>query len=52
MDKLKMHSPDLSQENIAKIRDLFPSCVTEARDNAAFGTPDPNAGLAEPDGVA
>ncbi len=32
MEKLKMHSPDLSQENIAKIRDLFPSCVTEARD--------------------
>lgn len=27
-----MHSPDLSQENIAKIRDLFPGCVTEARD--------------------
>jgi len=34
MDKLKMHSPDLSQENIAKIQDLFPSCVTEARDEA------------------
>jgi adenine-specific DNA-methyltransferase len=34
MDKLKMHSPDLSQDNIAKIRDLFPGCVTEARDNA------------------
>ena len=34
MDKLKMHSPDLSQENIAKIRDLFPGCVTEARDEA------------------
>ncbi len=32
MDKLKMHSPDLSQENISKIRDLFPGCVTEARD--------------------
>jgi len=32
MDKLKMHSPDLSQENIAKIRDLFPSCVLEAQD--------------------
>ncbi len=32
MDKLKMHSPDLSQGNIAKIRDLFPGCVTEARD--------------------
>jgi len=28
-----MHSPDLSQDNIAKIRDLFPGCVTEARDN-------------------
>lgn len=26
-------------------------CVEEARDNARFGTPDPNAGLAEPDGV-
>ncbi len=34
MDKLKMHSPDLSKENIAKIRDLFPGCVTEARDEA------------------
>ncbi|SFA94601.1 adenine-specific DNA-methyltransferase [Rhizobium sp. NFR07] len=32
MDKMKMHSPDLSQDNIAKIRDLFPGCVTEARD--------------------
>lgn len=34
MDKLKMHSPDLSQDNIAKIRDMFPGCVTEARDEA------------------
>ena len=34
MDKLKMHSPDLSQDNIAKIRELFPGCVTEARDDA------------------
>ena len=32
MDKLKMHSSDLSQDNIAKIGDLFPSCVTEVRD--------------------
>ena len=32
MEKLKMHSPDLTQENIAKIRDLFPDCVTEAKD--------------------
>ena len=34
MDKLKMHSPDLSQENIAKLRELFPGCVTEAHDGA------------------
>jgi len=32
MDKLKMHSPDLTQDNIAKIRAAFPDCVTEARD--------------------
>jgi len=32
MEKLKMHSPDLILENIAKIRELFPGCVTEARD--------------------
>tara|TARA_Y100001001_G_scaffold149179_1_gene158762 strand:- start:5290 stop:7269 length:1980 start_codon:yes stop_codon:yes gene_type:complete len=31
MDKLKMHSPSLTQENIARIRDLFPGCVTEAK---------------------
>jgi len=34
MDRLKMHSPDLSQDNIAKIREMFPGCVTEARDEA------------------
>jgi adenine-specific DNA-methyltransferase len=34
MNKLKMHSPNLSQENISKIRELFPACVTEARDEA------------------
>ena len=28
-----MHSPDLSQDNIAKIRALFPDCVTEATDD-------------------
>lgn len=32
MEKMKLNSPDLSQDNIAKIRDLFPSCVTEATD--------------------
>ncbi len=31
MQKLKMHSPDVAQNAIAKIRDIFPSCVTEAR---------------------
>lgn len=30
--KLKMHSPDLTQENIAKLAELFPNCVTEAQD--------------------
>lgn len=32
MEKLKMHSADLTQDNIAKIRELFPGCVTEAAD--------------------
>lgn len=32
MEKLKMHSPNLTDDNIAKIRDLFPDCVTEAKD--------------------
>jgi adenine-specific DNA-methyltransferase len=29
MEKLKMKSPDLSQKNIEKLRELFPNCVTE-----------------------
>lgn len=33
MDKLKMHSPDLTQTHIAKLRELFPGCVTEAQGN-------------------
>jgi adenine-specific DNA-methyltransferase len=32
MDKLKMHSPDLIEANIARLAELFPNCVTEARD--------------------
>ncbi len=32
MDKLKMHSPDLTDKNIIKISDLFPNCVSEAAD--------------------
>ncbi|MGK2897294.1 MAG: site-specific DNA-methyltransferase [Burkholderiaceae bacterium] len=31
MDKLKMHSPDLTQEHIPRLRALFPGCVTEAK---------------------
>lgn len=32
MDKLKMHSPNGVDANINRIRELFPNCVTEARD--------------------
>ncbi|BAU72370.1 site-specific DNA-methyltransferase [Metapseudomonas furukawaii] len=32
MDKLKMHSPNLTESNIAKLVELFPNCVTEVRD--------------------
>ena len=31
MDKLKMHSPALTQDNVARLRELFPGCVTEAQ---------------------
>ena len=31
MEKMKMHSPNLTQENITRIRELFPGCVTEAQ---------------------
>jgi len=31
MEKMKMHSPNLTEENIARIRELFPGCVTEAQ---------------------
>jgi len=31
MDKLKMHSPNLTDANIARIREIFPGCVTEAQ---------------------
>ena len=32
MDKLKLHSLDLSQKNIDKIMAVFPNCVTEKKD--------------------
>jgi adenine-specific DNA-methyltransferase len=34
MEKLKMHSSDFVDENIAKLAELFPNCVTEAEDKA------------------
>ena len=32
MNKLKMHSPDLTQANIDKLAELFPNCLVESRD--------------------
>ncbi|QTA85564.1 site-specific DNA-methyltransferase [Desulfonema magnum] len=32
MEKLKMHSPNLAESNIAKLAELFPACVTETRE--------------------
>ena len=31
MDKLKMHSPNLVDQNIDKLAQLFPNCVTETQ---------------------
>lgn len=33
MDKLKLHSADLTQQHVDKIADLFPTVVTESRDD-------------------
>lgn len=33
MEKLKLHTPDHVSENAAKLAEIFPSCVTEARDD-------------------
>lgn len=32
MDKLKLHTPDLTMQNIEKLAALFPNCVTETAD--------------------
>ena len=32
IDKFKMESIDVTQENIEKIGNLFPNCITETRD--------------------
>ena len=37
MDKLEMKTAGLSQENIQKIRELFPNAVTEAKASANEG---------------
>ena len=31
MDKLKLHSPNFTQENITRLAELFPNCVTESQ---------------------
>jgi adenine-specific DNA-methyltransferase len=31
--KLKLHTPDFTQANIAKLAELFPNCVTETRES-------------------
>jgi adenine-specific DNA-methyltransferase len=32
MEKLKLHTPDLTAQNVEKLAELFPNCVTESRD--------------------
>jgi adenine-specific DNA-methyltransferase len=32
VENLKMHSPNLTEENIARLAELFPNCVTESRE--------------------
>ncbi len=34
MEKLKLHTPNLTADNIEKVAALFPNCVTETRDEA------------------
>lgn len=38
MDKLLMHSPDLTERNIDKIAELFPTVMTEGRDDDGNAT--------------
>lgn len=33
MEKLKMHTPNITAENVEKLATLFPSCVTETKDD-------------------
>jgi len=34
MEKLKMHSPNLVDANIVKIAEMFPNCISEAKDES------------------
>lgn len=36
MEKLKMHTPDLTQENISRIAELFPNCMTVTQNDEGF----------------
>ena len=37
MEKLKMHTPDLAEENFKKLAALFPNAVTEKLDESGGG---------------
>src|SRR2546421_7100877 len=34
MKKLKMRTPDFTDENVARLAELFPNCITESRDES------------------
>ena len=36
--KLKLHTPDFTEANIAKLVELFPHCATETRDENERGS--------------
>ena len=38
MEKLNLHTPDLTTQNIEKLAQLFPNCVTEVRDDQGLVT--------------
>jgi len=38
MEKLKLHTPDFTEANIAKLAELFPQCVVEAKDEGGAGS--------------
>jgi adenine-specific DNA-methyltransferase len=33
MNTLKMHTPNCTNDNIARIAELFPNCITESKDD-------------------